>query len=80
MWHYLLQQSPAISAATPRATGGQSRQDLQMRHLPILYAAQNAATHGEVPTSMGFPKKQYFLTGILLFLIDFRYFDFIFVF
>ena len=40
-------------------TGGQSRQDLQMRHLPILYAAPNAAIHGEVPTSMGFPLKYY---------------------
>ena len=57
MWHCLLQQSHAISAATPRATGGQSRQDLQMRHLPILYAAPNAAIHGEVPTSRGFPIK-----------------------
>ena len=57
MWHCLLQQSHAISAATPRATGGQSRQDLQMRHLLILYAAPNAAIHGEVPTSRGFPIK-----------------------
>ena len=43
-------EEQSISAATPRATGGQSRQDLQMRHLPILYAAPNAATPGEVPT------------------------------
>ena len=59
MLHCLLQQSHAISAATPRATGGQCRQGLLMRHLLILYAAPNAAIPGEVPTSMGFPIKYY---------------------